>query len=200
MATLQFKYNKSAWHELNKQLKMREQALPTLKSKEAALRLEVKNAKSQALIFEEKLVVKRKEIRDMLRLWSEFEPDLVQLHDVTYETKTIAGVKIPLIKNLEFKITPISQFHHPDWFLDGISILEELTRLSLQRDVATKSMEILEYARKKTTQKVNLYEKVQIPAFKEAMRKIKRFLEDEENLSKSAQKILKRKREKEKGL
>jgi V/A-type H+-transporting ATPase subunit D len=54
-------------------------------------------------------------------------------------------------------------------------------------------VEILEYARKKTTQKVNLYEKVQIPEYKEAIRKIKRFLEDEENLSKSSQKILKSK-------
>ncbi|HQM79393.1 MAG TPA: V-type ATP synthase subunit D [Candidatus Syntrophosphaera sp.] len=45
--------------------------------------------------------------------------------------------------------------------------------------------------RKKTTQKVNLYEKVQIPIYEDAIRKIKRFLEDEENLSKASQKILK---------
>ena len=50
---------------------------------------------------------------------------------------------------------------------------------------------MLEQARKKTTQKVNLYEKVQIPAYREAIIKIKRFLEDEESLTKSAQKILK---------
>ena len=50
---------------------------------------------------------------------------------------------------------------------------------------------LLEHARKKTTQKVNLLEKVQIPGFQEAVRKIKRFMEDEENLSKSSQKILK---------
>ena len=43
----------------------------------------------------------------------------------------------------------------------------------------------------KTTQKVNLFEKVQIPGYQEAVRKIKRFMEDEENLSKSSQKILK---------
>ena len=52
-------------------------------------------------------------------------------------------------------------------------------------------MVVLEHARKKTTQKVNLYEKVQIPAYREAIVKIKRFLEDEESLAKSAQKILK---------
>ena len=48
----------------------------------------------------------------------------------------------------------------------------------------------------KTTQKVNLFEKVQIPGFQEAVRKIKRFMEDEENLSKSSQKILKSLQEK----
>ncbi|MDO8953008.1 MAG: V-type ATP synthase subunit D, partial [Draconibacterium sp.] len=51
--------------------------------------------------------------------------------------------------------------------------------------------ELLYLARKKTTQKVNLYEKVQIPGYQDAIRKIKRFLEDEENLSKSSQKIVK---------
>ena len=47
------------------------------------------------------------------------------------------------------------------------------------------------HARKKTTQKVNLFEKVQIPGYQDALRKIKRFMEDEENLSKSSQKIMK---------
>jgi V/A-type H+-transporting ATPase subunit D len=55
----------------------------------------------------------------------------------------------------------------------------------------------LEFARKKTTQKVNLFEKVQIPGYEDAILKIKRFMEDEENLSKSLQKIIKAKREAE---
>jgi len=54
-----------------------------------------------------------------------------------------------------------------------------------------RKMQILERVRKKTTQKVNLYEKVQIPAYEDSILKIKRFLEDEENLSKAGQKILK---------
>jgi len=44
---------------------------------------------------------------------------------------------------------------------------------------------------------VNLFEKVQIPGYQDAIRKIKRFMEDEENLSKSSQKIVKAKREAE---
>jgi len=56
----------------------------------------------------------------------------------------------------------------------------------------------LEYARKKTTQKVNLFEKVQIPGYEDAILKIKRYLEDEENLSKSSQKIMRAHQEKRK--
>ena len=40
-----------------------------------------------------------------------------------------------------------------------------------------------------------MYEKVQIPGYQEAIRKIKRFMEDEENLNKAAQKIVKTKHE-----
>lgn len=42
------------------------------------------------------------------------------------------------------------------------------------------------------------FEKVQIPGYQDALRKIKRFMEDEENLSKSSQKILKSIQEKRK--
>ncbi len=61
-----------------------------------------------------------------------------------------------------------------------------------------KRCKVLEHARKKTTQKVNLFEKVQIPGYQDALRKIKRFMEDEENLSKSSQKIMKSHQEKRK--
>jgi len=63
--------------------------------------------------------------------------------------------------------------------------------LKITLELAKKKVSILEYARKKTTQKVNLYEKVQIPEYKEAVLKIKRYMEDEDNLAKSSQKILK---------
>ncbi len=189
---LNFKYNKSALYELGEQLQVREKALPTLKSKEAALRVEIKKVKKQALEYELKLQERVEEVQNLARLWVEFEEGLVQIKTASYQSKTIAGVKIPVLDKLEFKLEEISQYHKPDWFLDGIHILKELTRLGLLRDVANRATQILEYARKKTTQKVNLYEKVQIPEYREALRKIKRFLEDEENLGKAAQKILKR--------
>ena len=42
-----FQFNKTALQNLNKQLDLRVKALPTIKNKEAALRLEVKKAKDK---------------------------------------------------------------------------------------------------------------------------------------------------------
>jgi V/A-type H+-transporting ATPase subunit D len=190
-----FKYNKSALYDLSRQLKAREQALPTLKSKEAALRLEVKREKQLAVKIQEAWNQKRQNMHLFSSLWVEFETELVTLKETHYETKTIAGVKIPVLHKLDFELQDISQFHKPDWFLDGIEFLKDLIKLELEKDAALRATAILEYARKKTTQKVNLYEKVQMPEYTEAIRKVKRFLEDEENLSKAAQKILKRRNE-----
>lgn len=193
---LKFKYNKSALYELSQQLVARQKALPTLKSKEAALRLEIKKIKDKALAYEAQLNQRLDDVKNLARLWVEFEEGLVKLKTASYQTRTIAGVKIPVLDTLAFELAEISQYHKPDWFLDGIHILEDLTRLRLLHQVAARATEILEYARKKTTQKVNLYEKVQIPEYQEAIRKIKRFLEDEENLGKASQKILKKRLQK----
>lgn len=193
---LKFKYNKSALYELSQQLVVRQKALPTLKSKEAALRLEIKKIKDKALAYEAQLNQRLDDVKNLARLWVEFEEGLVKLKTASYQTRTIAGVKIPVLDTLAFELAEISQYHKPDWFLDGIHILEDLTRLRLLHQVAARATEILEYARKKTTQKVNLYEKVQIPEYQEAIRKIKRFLEDEENLGKASQKILKKRLQK----
>ena len=52
---IKFQYNKTSLQSLDKQLKMRVRALPTIKNKESALRSEVKKAKEVADEFDGKL-------------------------------------------------------------------------------------------------------------------------------------------------
>lgn len=188
---IKFHYNKTSLQLLNKQLKVRQNALPTLKNKESALRLEVKKAKTEAAILDDKLRGKLAENETTIRLWSEFKPDLIIIKDVILTVKKIAGVKTPILEKIDFEIKKYSYFKSPAWFPDGIKIIQELVQIAIERDVFERKNELLDFARKKTTQKVNLYEKVQIPGYEEAILKIKRFMEDEENLSKAAQKIVK---------
>lgn len=188
---IKFQYNKTSLQGLDKQLKMRVRALPTIKNKESALRSEVKKAKEVADEFDGKLEDTLNGINDMLQLYDEYTPDILTVKDVNMSVKKIAGVRTPVLDQVEYEIKDFSLFNAPGWFLDGIQHVKEVVRIALEREFYMRKMELLDRARKKTTQKVNLYEKVQIPGFQEAIRKIKRFLEDEENLSKSAQKIVK---------
>jgi len=179
--------------ELSKQLKVRIRALPTIKNKESALRMEVKKAKNAAEQMEEQLQAKIKEYDYMVSLWGEFDPELIQINEVVLSVKKIAGVKTPVLDDIKYTVQEFSLFNQPGWFFDGVTLLKDLSRIAIEREVFQRKNELLDHARRKTTQKVNLYEKVQIPGFENAILKIKRFLEDEENLSKSAQKIVKNK-------
>lgn len=189
--SLKFQYNKISQLQLIKQLGVREKALPTLKNKEAALRVEVKKARDKATELDQRIMERTGELEVFMKLWGEFDPDLISVKEVSIQTRKIAGVKTPLLKDISYEIAPFNLFTAPSWYLDGIVLLKELSRIQIEREFFLRKMHILEHVRKKTTQKVNLYEKVQIPAFEEAIMKIKRYLEDEENLSKAAQKILK---------
>ena len=50
---IKFQYNKTSLQALEKQLQIRERALPTLKNKESALRVEVKRARDRASELEQ---------------------------------------------------------------------------------------------------------------------------------------------------
>lgn len=197
---IKFQFNKTALGELGKQLAMRTKALPTIKSKESALRSEVKKAKDTVAKLNDRLERTMKEYDYMVGLWGEFDKSLIEVGDVKFGRQKIAGVEIPVLEDIQYVEKPYNLFSAPLWLADGIGILKELARLGVEREFYQRKMELLEKARKKTTQKVNLYEKVQIPGYQEAIRKIKRFLEDEENLSKSSQKIVKSRLEAEAAL
>ena len=188
---IKFQYNKTSLTNLGKQLKVRQNALPTLKNKESALRVSVISAKNESQAQAELLEAKLREYDYLAALWNEFEPGLVSIRDVKLKTVKIAGVNAPALEAIDFELRQFNAFAKPAWYADGVRILQELSKLGIESEISEERRRILEYNRKKTTQKVNLYEKVQIPGYQEAIRKIKRYMEDEENLSKASSKIVK---------
>lgn len=188
---IKFQYNKTSLNSLQKQLKMRQKALPTLQNKESALRLEVRKAKEKSERLLMDLEQTRQKYGYLAPLWNEFDSGLVSIKGLELVTVKVAGVKCPELKNIEYEIKPFNTFVKPAWYVDGVRILKELSRLGIESEVYLEKKRILDFQRKKTTQKVNLYEKVQIPGYQEAIRKIKRYMEDEENLSKASSKIVK---------
>jgi V/A-type H+-transporting ATPase subunit D len=194
---IKYQYNKISLQQMYKQLEIRERILPSLKNKESALRMEVQQTRDKSQILDQELQKAINRYEESLRLWVEFDPAMVEIREVDLYVKKIAGVKTPELKEIHFSIKVFSVFARPKWFLDGIEVLKNLATLAIEREIVLRKMELLDYARRKTTQKVNLYEKIQIPGYQDAIRKIRRFLEDEENLSKASQKIIKSRHQRE---
>lgn len=188
--SLKFQYNKTTIQDLKKQLTIREKALPILKNKETALRLEVKERQKKlnaAKVDKEKLMM---HVLENSGFWEEF-PKVLFVEGLGVENKLVIGVKVPKIQKVTFKMADFSWWNYPAWIPAGMEILKEATELDFKIDILETQIKLLDDARKKTTQKVNLYEKVQIPEMEDATIKIKRFLEDKENISKAGQKIMK---------
>ncbi len=191
---LKFQYNKTTIQQFRRQLAIRERALPILKNKETALRKEEKEMrKILDKLLSEKVAVEEK-LDPFSGFWSEL-PDILSLEDPGIYYKKVVGVRVPEIKQVTFRVADVGWWHYPTWVPAAIAMLKEVITLDIQIKVKGFQVEALNAARKKTTQKVNLYEKVQIPAYEDAILKIKRFLEDKENISKAAQKIVKKRQE-----
>jgi V/A-type H+-transporting ATPase subunit D len=166
---IKFQYNKTSLQGIEKQLKMRLRTLPTIKNKESALRLEVKRTKDEQKALEEAFYTQMKSYEHLSKLWNEFDPSLIAIKEVDFNTKKVAGVLVPVFGSLIFDEKPYSFFNTPVWFSDGIELLKQLAETGIKAEIETMKLERLERARRKTTQKVNLFEKVQIPGYGDAI-------------------------------
>jgi V/A-type H+-transporting ATPase subunit D len=93
--SLKFQYNKTALQELNKQLKVRIKALPTLKNKESALRLEVKRARDKVHELDLSIQAKFNELNEFMKLYTEFDPSLVKIREIDIQSRKLQECRLP---------------------------------------------------------------------------------------------------------
>ena len=105
---IKFQYNKTSLQQLEKQLKVRVRTLPIIKNKESALRMEVKRCKADAAALDARLEKEIQAYEAMFALWNEFDASLIKVSDVHLGVKKIAGVRVPLLENVDFEIRPYS--------------------------------------------------------------------------------------------
>ena len=127
---------------------MRVRTLPTIKNKESALRMEVKKSKDEAKDLEIKLEQEIAAYDKMMALWSEFDPTLIKVKDVELNVRKIAGVRVPVLSNIEFDIPPFSLFSAPSWYVDGLTILIRMSRTAIERDFTDMKLSLLVSLRK----------------------------------------------------
>ncbi len=199
MATI--KLTKNEQKKQKDDLKQFQRYLPTLQLKKQQL---------QSVIMKETAELEQKELErtemvgdleDWIAVFAENtifdEPrkldQLVQPDTVIRTTENIAGVRVPLFKELTFKDIPYRVDDYPLWVDTAVVKLREIARLDAMVSTMRMRVESLEKELRSTSQRVNLFEKVKIPEAKENIRVIGVYLGDQQTAAVVRGKIAKKK-------
>lgn len=116
---------------------------------------------------------------------------LVKVKEVRTGTANIAGVAIPTFEAIETDVKPVDPWSTPAWVDGAVDVTTKILSLQCERAVYEEQRRLIAAELQQTSQRVNLFEKVRIPACKEAIRVIKIALGDEQTAAVTRGKIAK---------
>ena len=119
--------------------------------------------------------------------------NLVRPDKVLCDTDNVAGVSIPVFRELSFKDIDYEVADYPLWVDTAVVKLREIARLDALANTLRKQVDLLEKELRSTAQRVNLFEKVKIPEAKENIRVIGIYLGDQQTAAVVRGKIAKKK-------
>ena len=118
---------------------------------------------------------------------------LVVPDKVICDIDNVAGVSIPVFKELSFKDIEYDVADYPLWVDTAVVKLREIARLDALAKTLREQVDLLEQELRSTAQRVNLFEKVKIPEAKENIRVIGIYLGDQQTAAVVRGKMAKKK-------
>lgn len=193
MAKIKFTKN-----ELKKQkdaLKRFLRYLPTLMLKKQQLQMEIRKIEARQAELKRNREGRYRAIQRWIAVFGEDVSlaELLRVQSVDTETGNIAGVDIPVFRDIEFTESPYDLFALPLWVDTAIEAIRELAALDARIDILNKQAELLGEELRVTSQRVNLFEKVKIPETRENIRVIQIYLGDQQTAAVVRGKIAKKK-------
>ena len=188
------KFTKTELKKQQDEKKQFERFLPTLQLKKQQLQGEIAGivAKAEAVSAKEQSV--RRSLEAWVGLFASGEDllgGLVTVKEVKTSKANIAGVEIPVFDGIEAEVSPIDLWATPAWVDDAVSALTEVLALQCERAVLQRQRDLVAEELRTTSQRVNLFEKVKIPACRENIRVIKIAIGDEQTAAVTRGKIAK---------
>jgi V/A-type H+/Na+-transporting ATPase subunit D len=116
---------------------------------------------------------------------------LIRVRSIRIENENMVGTKLPVIREIDFRIAEYSTLATPYWVDHLIQSLQRMAQLRIEHQVALRRVELLELAARRITQRVNLFEKVLIPQAEDNIRRIAIYLSDQERAAVVRSKISK---------
>jgi len=171
---------KSELKKQKEELKMYKQYLPTLQLKKQQLQMEIN--KIQHMLDDEKKNLEKfeKSMAGWIGVFAEEVglKDLIEAEKVLTETGNIAGIDIPVFKEVRFREEAYDLVRTPLWVDDGVGAVKEMITYKVKIMILEEQLRLVQEELRTTTQRVNLFEKVKIPEKQENIRKIQIFLGD----------------------
>jgi len=177
-------------------LKQFQHYLPTLQLKKQQLQLEILQLNS---LLETKKQEQAK-LKQGISLWVGLLSDpcvdlkvYLKPQEIHTSFKNIAGVDIPIFEKIDFFNPEYDLFLTPLWLDYAILAFRETVTQAQEIDLTQEGVNILKQELRVITQRVNLFEKVKIPAAQENIRLIKIYIGDQMANAVGRCKIAKRK-------
>jgi len=189
------KYTKNELKAQRDALKRFQRYLPTLLLKKQQLQIELRTIEHR---IEEKKDEERRlvaELQSWIKLFA-VPVDLtryLQLVSVHTTTGNVAGVNIPVLKEVVLnQITP-DLYETDSWVDDAIRMVARILRMRIERQILDEQCKLIADEMRTTSQRVNLFEKVKIPQARHNIRAIRIFLGDVQTSEVARGKIAKKK-------
>ncbi|MDJ0888380.1 MAG: V-type ATP synthase subunit D [Desulfobacterales bacterium] len=164
-------------------LRQFQRVLPSLDLKRMQLMGELKRAQHQ--LQEAEAEVKRlyQRIAEQLPMLANRDIDvsgLVEVDTIEIGEENLVGVKLPVLQNVKCKVVNYSMLAKPHWVDTLVEQLKQMVEQKTRVKVAADRVRLIAYAVRKTTQRVNLFDKILIPTAKANIKKIQIYLADAE--------------------
>ncbi len=191
--------NKSSLKQQRDQLKMFRRFLPSLDLKRQQLLAALKEARRELATVQQEVESLHNELKDLLPLLGSSTigtqdlTSLVAIRSVEIEEQNVLGTQLPVAREVDFDVKDYSTLVTPFWVDLLVDKVEQLAELQVHFQVREERVKRLDYAARKITQRVNLFEKVLIPQARENIRRIVIFLSDQERAAVVRSKIAKNK-------
>ncbi|WP_114416527.1 V-type ATP synthase subunit D [Marinospirillum perlucidum] len=189
--------NKSTLNKEGRKVKAYRRFVPALDMKRKQLLAARASARQEKTQNEQQLQALEEEIRQQLPMLPQFkgQPEqLVEIQELTLSQTNLVGLKLPEIQTLKIEPRAYSLLGSDHWLDHLTRLLIEATRLKIQHRLLDQRLQLLESGLQKTTQRLNLFDKVLIPQAERNIRRIRIALSDSERAAVVTSKIAKNKR------
>ncbi|HNQ45760.1 MAG TPA: V-type ATP synthase subunit D [Syntrophorhabdus sp.] len=187
--------NKVSLREQKQKMAMYERFLPALEARKQQLIMQLAVIRTNILVQRELMETMLADIRSWASLYWDVGKILryyIAIREIRCVSRNVAGLKIREFKEVIFDDPGYSLFRTPFSFdtilkktRDAISLREGIKILEEQEQVLLEGF-------RKTSQRINLYEKRLIPQCREAIRRISVYLQDQQAAAVGVAKVAKR--------